>query len=112
MRDLRQLLEETGRTAEDREMTELIQYDLQQTRNRRAELQQQVLQQLLSQDSAKMDSRNAILEVRFQTTMWESHQSVIGLTHARVSKYVFVGGTARAIANPFHPLQSGKQGCS
>mmetsp|Transcript_5846 Transcript_5846/g.16690 ORF Transcript_5846/g.16690 Transcript_5846/m.16690 type:complete len:431 (+) Transcript_5846:175-1467(+) len=64
MRDLRQLLEETGRTAEDREMTELIQYDLQQTRNRRAELQQQVLQQLLSQDSAKMDSRNAILEVR------------------------------------------------
>ncbi len=46
-------------------MMELIQCDLEQTQQRMSDLQQEVVGQLLSQDAAQMDSRNAILEVRY-----------------------------------------------
>lgn len=79
IRDLKQLLKETDSGAEGRELIELIQSDLEQTQQRISDLQQEVVGQLLSQDAAKMDSRNAILEVRYTASITVSIFAVFGL---------------------------------
>ena len=69
IRDLKQLLKDTESGAEGSEMIEMIQGDLEQAQQRISELQQEVVGQLLSQDAAHLDSRNAILEVRYTASI-------------------------------------------
>lgn len=64
MGDLQQLLREGVDEKEGEEMEDLIRRELDGSQQRVAELQQEVVRHLLSEDQAHMDSRNAILEVR------------------------------------------------
>lgn len=61
--ELQQLLQESGGGKEGKEMEEMIRCELDGGQQLVAQLEQELVSHLLSQNEAQMDSRNAILEV-------------------------------------------------
>lgn len=61
---LKQLLHDSKAGSEGKDMEDMIHLELGSGRQRVDDLQQEVISHLLAQDSAQLDSRNAIIEVR------------------------------------------------